>query len=124
MEYSEIVQRLESLADPARASGMARFGIKARPTYGIRVPLLRKLARESGKTQRLAQQLWASEVHEARIFASMIADPKQVTEELMDSCAADFTPRTSATAAAATCSTRRSSRTKRRMSGAFGRRSS
>ena len=55
MEYSEVVQRLESLADPARASGMACFGVKAHPAYGVRVPLLRKLARESGKNQRLAQ---------------------------------------------------------------------
>ena len=90
MEYAEVVERLESLADPKHASGMAHFGIETRRAYGIRVPVLRKLARDTGKDHRLAQQLWATEIHEARILASMIADPRQVTEELMGSWAADL----------------------------------
>ena len=90
LEYAEVLERLQSLANPEWVSGMGRFGIETRRAYGIRVPDLRKLARETGKNHLLAQQLWATEIHEARILASMIADPKQMTEELMDGWAADL----------------------------------
>ena len=90
MEYTEVLERLESLANPEWVSGMGRFGIETRRAYGIRVPVLRKLAKDTGKNHRLAQQLWETEIHEARILASMIADPNEMTEELMDSWAADL----------------------------------
>jgi DNA repair photolyase len=38
----------------------------------------------------LAQELWASAVHEARILASMIDDPKAATEEQMERWVRDF----------------------------------
>ena len=90
LEYAEVLERLESLADPDGVSSQARFGIETRRAYGIRVPVLRKLARETGKNHRLAQQLWETEIHEARLLATMIADPKQMTEKLMDRWAADL----------------------------------
>ena len=90
LEYAEVLERLESLADPDGVSSQARFGIETRRAYGIRVPVLRKLARETGKNHRLAQQLWETEIHEARLLATMIADPKQMTEKLMNRWAADL----------------------------------
>jgi 3-methyladenine DNA glycosylase AlkD len=63
---------------------MARFGIKADKAFGVSVPALRKLARSIGKDHTLAQALWATGLHEARELATMIADPKQVTEEFME----------------------------------------
>ena len=38
----------------------------------------------------LAEQLWSSGVHEARILASMVDEPRLVTEEQMERWAADF----------------------------------
>ncbi|MBI4233448.1 MAG: DNA alkylation repair protein [Chloroflexi bacterium] len=84
MQYEEVMARLRSLANPANVAGMARFGISTRHTYGIPVPALRALAKEIGRDHGLAQQLWSSGVHEARILASMVADPKMVSEEQME----------------------------------------
>ena len=90
MHYNEIIQRLKSLADPEAVKGMARFGINPENTYGVSIPNLRSIAKEVGKDHTLAQELWASGIHEARILASMISDPKMVTEEQMEAWVRDF----------------------------------
>jgi 3-methyladenine DNA glycosylase AlkD len=88
--YDEIMQRLKSLSDPEAVAGMARFGINPENTYGVSVPNLRKIAKEVGRDHALAQELWASGIHEAKILASMTGDPKLVTEEQMEAWVRDF----------------------------------
>jgi len=56
----------------------------------VSIPNLREMAREIGKDHDLAQRLWASNIHEARILASIIDDPKVITEEQMDAWVKDF----------------------------------
>jgi 3-methyladenine DNA glycosylase AlkD len=90
MKYDEVMQRLKSLSDPEAVKGMARFGINPENTCGVSVPNLRKLAKEVGRDHALAQELWASGVHEARILASMVDEPKLVTEEQMEAWVRDF----------------------------------
>jgi 3-methyladenine DNA glycosylase AlkD len=91
MDAAEIVARLKGMADPTALEGMARYGINPQHAYGgISVPTLRALAKEVGRDHALAEQLWASGVHEARILASMVDDPKQVTEEQMERWVRDF----------------------------------
>lgn len=89
-QCGEILERLKSLANPQAVEGMARFGINPENTYGISIPVLRQLAKEIGKNHSLALELWATGVHEARLLASFIEDPKQVTEEQMEAWAKDF----------------------------------
>jgi 3-methyladenine DNA glycosylase AlkD len=86
----QILTRLESLGNPEDAAGMARFGINVEQAYGIRIPELRKLAKELGKDHDLALALWETGMHEARILASMIDDPKQVSEAQMEAWVRDF----------------------------------
>jgi 3-methyladenine DNA glycosylase AlkD len=90
MQYNEIMKKLKALANPEAVAGMARFGISPKNTYGVSIPNLRVIAKESGRNHLLAQQLWASGVHEARILASMIDDPRMVTEEQMENWVKDF----------------------------------
>src|SRR3990172_8463968 len=90
MPYDDILKKLEGLSDPEAVEGMARFGINPENTFGVSIPKLRKLAKETGIDQALAQQLWASGIHEARILAGMVADPKKTTEEQMESWVKDF----------------------------------
>ena len=90
MQYNDIIQKIKSLADPEAVKGMARFGINPENTYGVSIPNLRKLAREIGKDHVLAQQLWASGIHEARLLASFIDEPKLVTESQLESWVKDF----------------------------------
>ena len=90
MELHEVLKILKSHADPRNVAGMARFGINPDNTYGVSIPLLRKMAKKIGKNHALAQGLWDSGIHEARILAGMVADPWQVTDEQMESWVKDF----------------------------------
>lgn len=77
------------MANPARLAGMARYGITTRGALGVSVPQLRALARELGRDHRLAAALWDSEIHEARLLASMVDDPAHVTEAQMETWIGD-----------------------------------
>ena len=73
MEYAGIIAKLKSLSDPKAVEGMTRFGINPENTYGVSIPNLRQMAKEAGKDHGLAQELWASGIHEARILASLVS---------------------------------------------------
>jgi len=90
MNADQILVRLKSQANPVAVEGMARYGINPDNTLGVSIPTLRAMAREIGKDHQLAEELWASGIHEARILASIIADPDQVTEEQMERWVANF----------------------------------
>jgi 3-methyladenine DNA glycosylase AlkD len=57
---------------------------------GLRVPQLRALARRIGPNQPLAEQLWQTGLHDARILAALIGEPKVITRSIMDKWARDF----------------------------------
>lgn len=84
MTASAIVRRLRRLANPAAVRGMARYGINPSGTLGVPIPALRAIARETGRDHGLALELWATNIHEARILASMVACPEETTSALMD----------------------------------------
>ncbi len=86
----EIIAKLQSLANPENVAGMARFGINTRNTLGISVPELRRTAKEIGKDHGLAQELWESGIHEARLLACFIDTPEEVTESQMENWVKDF----------------------------------
>jgi 3-methyladenine DNA glycosylase AlkD len=49
-----------------------------------RLPDLRRLAKEAGKDHRLALALWRTRRHDARLLATLVDDPRRVTEAQMD----------------------------------------
>ncbi|MDP1989489.1 MAG: DNA alkylation repair protein [Syntrophales bacterium] len=81
---SQVIDALRSLANPANVAGMARYGISPEGTLGVPMPVLRKMAKEMGLLHDLADALWRSAIHEARILAALIDDPGQVTGEQME----------------------------------------
>jgi 3-methyladenine DNA glycosylase AlkD len=90
MTLSNVLNKLKQHKDPKNAQGMARFGIKPQNAYGIKIPILRKMAKEIGKNHKLAQDLWSSGIHEAKILAGMIDELNLVTQEQMDNWIKDF----------------------------------
>ncbi|MFH1237740.1 MAG: DNA alkylation repair protein [Candidatus Aenigmatarchaeota archaeon] len=90
MKSEEIIVKLKSMSNPDNVAGMARFGISSENTLGIPMPAIRKMGREIGKNHELANELWASGIHEARILAGLIADPMFLTKKQMDEWAGDF----------------------------------
>lgn len=90
MDYKQIIQRLKSLENPENVKGMARYGINPENNLGINVTTLRSIAREIGKNHDIALKLWDSGIHDARMLAAHVDEPKLVTEKQMDSWAMDF----------------------------------
>lgn len=90
MPVTDIINLLKEKADANYHTGMRRFGINNETALGVKIPEVRKLAKIIKKDHPLALQLWNTHIHEARILATMIADPKQVTPQLIDAWTNDF----------------------------------
>ena len=84
MIVQEVINKLRKYSDPSRKKGMARFGIEVKYALGVSVPDLRKTAKEIGKDHKLAQELWKTKIHEARIISCFIDDPAFVKEKQME----------------------------------------
>jgi 3-methyladenine DNA glycosylase AlkD len=85
-----IVAHLQSVANKDHLAGAKYFGINNDTALGVPLPALRTLAKSIGKDHLLALQLWETNVHEARILASMIDVAAEVTTEQIDAWTADF----------------------------------
>jgi 3-methyladenine DNA glycosylase AlkD len=90
MDYQEIMRELKKRSNPKNVEGMVRFGISPKGTLGVSIPHVRALAKRAGKDHKLAAQLWASGIHEARILASLVEDPKLVSDKQMEQWVKDF----------------------------------
>jgi 3-methyladenine DNA glycosylase AlkD len=89
----KILVHLKTLENKVNQEGMKRFAIGNDNTLGISMPILRDIAKEYKKlTDRhaIAKELWQSNIHEAMILASMLADPKLLTKKEMDAWTHDF----------------------------------
>src|SRR5690348_12432773 len=88
VEY--VMDELRKRGRSKAVTGMARFGIQTGKALGVSIPQLREVAKQAGTNHELAQKLWKTGIHEARILASMIDDPKKVSEDQMERWATDF----------------------------------
>lgn len=70
--------------------GMSRFGIPNDHAIGVPVGEMRKLAKQLGRDHGLAEALWREQLYEARMLATMVADPALVTPRQMDAWCRDF----------------------------------
>jgi 3-methyladenine DNA glycosylase AlkD len=86
----KILREMRALGDPANVEGMAHFGIVSGSVLGIPTPVIRSMAKRLGKDQALAEQLWATGVHDARILASLVGDPMAISRSTMDKWTRDF----------------------------------
>jgi len=90
MTLEEVLTVLKGQANSENVAGMARYGINPRNALGISMPFLRKLAKRLGRNHDLALLLWDSDIHEARILASLIDDPSRIAHQRMEHWAAGF----------------------------------
>lgn len=86
----EVITHLKSISTHAHLQGMQKFGIDSTHAIGVSIPQLRAVAKKIKVNHTLALELWKTGVHEARILASMIDDPAQVTGKQIDSWVKDF----------------------------------
>jgi len=78
------------MANPENVKGMERFGISTKNTLGVSVTDLRKMAKDIRSNHVLAEKLWSSGIHEARILAAMVEEPEKVSENQIDRWVNDF----------------------------------
>lgn len=77
-------------ARPSELEGMARFGLTGEGRLGLSVPAMRTIAKTLGRDHTLAQALWDTNIPDARIVASMVAEPAKFTSRQMDAWARGF----------------------------------
>lgn len=90
MTKDDIFEKLEPLKNTKNIEGMARFGIRSENALGIKVPVLRQIAKDIGKNHELAAELWKSPVHEMKLIGIFIEDPRLVDEEQMEEWVSGF----------------------------------
>ena len=78
------LRELKQLADPKAWANLAYFGVNVPKAYGISAPVLHAFARHIGKDQTLAEQLWSSGIHEARILAALVGESEKITAAQME----------------------------------------
>jgi 3-methyladenine DNA glycosylase AlkD len=83
MKAKEVLSELKALGTEQNRKIYKRHGITSQQ-YGVSFANLTKLQRKIKLNQELAAELWASGNHDARVLATMVADPKTVSERLLD----------------------------------------
>jgi 3-methyladenine DNA glycosylase AlkD len=87
---SDLLAVLQALGKPENLEGMRHFGMAGETRLGIPIPELRRLAKEHGKDHLMAVNLWHSGIPEARILASIIEDPQEVSAYQVEEWVAGF----------------------------------
>jgi 3-methyladenine DNA glycosylase AlkD len=90
MDEHDVLRTLKKLSRPENIEGMKRFGISTANNLGISIVTLRAQAKKIGTDHALAQRLWDSQIHDARLLATIIDDPRLVTQQQMDRWASQF----------------------------------
>ena len=85
-----VLQELKSLADPRVRAKMSYFGVNVPQAHGISAPVLHAFAKQIGKNHALAHELWETEIHEAKILATLIGESEKVTSAEMNGWARSF----------------------------------
>jgi 3-methyladenine DNA glycosylase AlkD len=90
VNHAEVLTWLRRRGSQRNIEGMARFGITAPKAFGVSMATMRPLVKRLGRNHDLAEALWQTGWHEARILASFIDEPARVTPAQMDRWARDF----------------------------------
>ena len=90
MTLNEIVALLEQSRNGSNLPGMARYGINTQNTYGIAMPVLRRMAKAIGPDHQVALDLYGTGMHEAKILAALVDDPAQVSQKQMEEWVKEF----------------------------------
>ncbi|NJN18353.1 MAG: DNA alkylation repair protein [Oscillochloris sp.] len=89
MDLATAMRELEAAGTAQNRKVYGRHGVRE-PYFGVSYSALGALRKQIKRDQQLARELWATGNHDARILATMIADPKQCDEALLAGWAADI----------------------------------
>ena len=89
-EVQSALKWLKSHSTKATLDGMARYAIPSDNALGVAYRDMKMLGKRLGRSHELAAALWETGVYEARVVASFVDDPSQVTPAQMDRWCKDF----------------------------------
>lgn len=88
MECATVLKELEKAGTAANRKALAACGVKG-PAFGAPDAAIAALAKKLGINHDLAHELWKTGNFDARILATMIADPRQLNAAQVDRWARD-----------------------------------
>ena len=78
-EVQSALKWLKSHSTKATLDGMARYALPSDNAFGVAYRDMKVLGKRLGRNHELAGALWDTGVYEARMVASFVADPAQLT---------------------------------------------
>jgi 3-methyladenine DNA glycosylase AlkD len=82
--FQKIIRSIPSMQNGLTAESMKERGVRYEKNWGVSLVDLKAFSASLGKDHLLALKLWNKKWRETMILATMVDDPKAVTEEQMD----------------------------------------
>lgn len=89
MDFTEVMRELETCGTEQNRTVYGRHGVRG-AMFGVSFENLSRLAKQIGKDQVLADALWNSANHDARVLATMVADPGRLSTMQAESWVVDL----------------------------------
>lgn len=89
MDAAQVMQELERLGTAQNVKTYGRHGVTD-PLFGVSYANLGALKKRIKTNHAVALELWATGNHDARVLATMIADPDQMDGKTLDSWVRDL----------------------------------
>ncbi len=89
MNTNEVLQQLEEMGTAQNRKVYTRHSVSG-DQYGVSMANLKTLKKKIKVDQTMAQSLWATGNHDARILATMIADVKHIDDQTLEAWGRDL----------------------------------
>ena len=89
MTHNEVIKQLKAFGTEQNRKVYKRHGVVG-DLYGVSYANLGKLKKTIKVDHEMAEKLWATGNHDARVLATMIADPAKASDRLLNAWAKDL----------------------------------
>lgn len=83
-EVQAILKDLRAAGTEKKRASAVRVGIPMDKAFGVSVGQVRGMAKQWQGRADLAEPLWATDIHEARLFAVLLADPETMSRSAIE----------------------------------------
>lgn len=79
MDISKVIDMIKEISDERAVKIWEKIGLDTEKYLGAGLTNLRKLGKKIGRTRELANSLWETDIHDAKLLACFIDEPKKIT---------------------------------------------
>ena len=87
---NDVLKQLKAKGTAHDLANLKKFGIAASKPIGVSMKNIQLVAKNVGRDHSLAEALWTTGHYEARMLASLVDEPSEVTPAQMDRWCRDF----------------------------------